>query len=96
MARPAVRLRQTTETKKLREVFQDKRFNVRSVHRFSIINVGQTRSFLSEKATLRFLHEPEDNDFSHCGMYGTEYNDEVVQDMIAESVISIVPAMKLG
>ena len=30
----------------------------------------------------------------HCGMYGLEYNNELVQDLIAESVVDVVKARR--
>ena len=41
---------------------------------------------------LDFRHEPEPDDNSHCGIYGMEYNDALVQDLIAESVLDVVSA----
>ena len=59
---------------------------------FSIINVGDTKRLVAPYASLDFLHEPEPGDETHCGLYGLEYNDEVVQDLIAESIVDVTTA----
>lgn len=75
----------------LREVLARK-MNVRPSALLSIINVGETKSRLEGHALLDFRHEPLPDDYTHCGIYGTEYNDEVVQDMIAECVQEVTTA----
>ena len=44
------------------------------------------------RVDLEFKHKPESNDYTHCGLYGPEYNNEVIQDQIAESVREVVSA----
>ena len=69
-----------------------RKLNVSKTALFSIINVGNTKTCVEPRASLDFRHEPEPDDSTHCGMYGLEYNDEVVQDLIAESVLDVVSA----
>ena len=78
----------------LRAILAEK-LNLRRTSRLSVVNVGYTKKLVKEHADtdLEFRHMPEDDDPTHCGMYGLEMNDEVVQDLIAESVSDIVPAL---
>ena len=70
------------------------KLNVRKTSRLSVVNVGYTKKLVKRHADadLEFRHMPEDDDPTHCGMYGLEMNDEVVQDLIAESVSDVVQA----
>lgn len=77
----------------LRDVLRQK-MTVRSSHRLSIINVGDTKSAArANDYLIDFCHVPEPDDETHCGLYGPEYNDEVIQDMIAECVTEVVKAL---
>ena len=71
------------------------KLNVRKSSRLSVVNVGHTKRLAKQHAdaNLEFRHMPEEDDPTHCGMYGLEMNDEVVQDLIAESVSDIVQAV---
>ena len=71
-----------------------RKMNVRPSALLAIINVGEAKSRLEGHASLDFRHEPLTDDHTHCGMYGTEYNDEVVQDLIAECVHEVTTASR--
>ena len=75
----------------LREVLARK-MKVRPSALLAVINVGDTKARLEGHASLEFRHEPEPDDYTHCGIHGTEYDDEVVQDLIAECVHEITTA----
>ncbi len=70
----------------------DRKMNVRQSALLSIINVGDTKLHVGTHASLDFHHRPEDDDYTHCGLFGTEYNDEIVQDLIAECVHTVAKA----
>ena len=72
----------------------DRKLNVSGTARLAIINVGGTKRSVLPHSALHFVHKPEPDDESHCGMYGLEYNDELVQDLIAESVVEVVNARR--
>lgn len=72
----------------------DHKLNVSGTARLAIINVGGTKRSVLPHSVLNFVHEPETDDESHCGMYGLEYNNELVQDLIAESVVDVVKARR--
>ena len=81
-----------TQLRELRATLRSK-MNVRQSHRLSIVNVGRTKKRLrAHKYEVDFRHMPEPNDATHCGVFGTEYNDEVVQDLLARCVDSVVSA----
>lgn len=72
-----------------------RKMTVRPRHRLSIINVGYTKGdAASHGYSLDFRHRPEADDETHCGLYGFEYNDEVIQDLIAECVTDVVSAFE--
>lgn len=75
----------------LRSVLREK-LTVRRSSRLSILNVGQTKHRAIPHAVLEFRHHAEPGDLTHCGLHGLDYNDEVVQDVIAESVSEVVSA----
>ena len=72
----------------------DRKLKGSGTARLAIINVGGTKRSVLPHAVLNFEHEPEPDDESHCGMYGLEYNNELVQDLIAESVVDVVKAAR--
>ncbi len=68
------------------------KLNVSKTALFSILNVGYTKQIVEPYASLDFIHQPQPDDETHCGLYGLEYNDELVQDLIAESVLEVATA----
>jgi len=80
-----------TRIQHLREILR-KKLHIRKASSLAILNVGKTKDAVKDRATLEFLHRPEPDDKTHCGLYGVEYNDELVQDLIAQSVIEIASA----
>ena len=82
------------QLRRLRGVLKRK-MTIRSRHRLSIINVGYTkRDAVAHGYSLDFRHRPEADDETHCGLDGFEYNDEVIQDLIAECVTDVVSAFE--
>ena len=70
----------------------NRKLNVSRTARLAIVNVGDTKRYALPHASLDFAHLPEPDDESHCGTYGLEYNNELIQDLIAESVVDVVSA----
>lgn len=75
----------------LREILRSK-LNIKRTSLLAILNVGKTKEAVKEQATLEFVHEPEPDDQTHCGLYGLEYGDELVRDLVAQSVIEVTSA----
>ncbi len=80
-----------TQLEALRSVLRQK-LSVKKSSCLSIINVGRTKQQVLPHAVLDVRHEPEPGDETHCGLFGLEYGDELVQDLIAESVSEVVSA----
>jgi hypothetical protein len=64
--------------------------------KFAVLNVGEVIDFVEkndpDKRVLDVLHEPEEDDKSHSGIYGYSSEDIGVAQLIAEVVIEIYPA----
>ena len=80
-----------TRIEHLREILRSK-LNIKRTSLLAILNVGKTKEAVRGQATLEFVHEPEPDDKTHCGLYGLEYGDELVQDLVAQSVIEVTSA----
>lgn len=80
-----------TRIQHLRKILRSK-LNIRRTSLLAIINVGKTKEAVKGRATLKFVHEPEPDDNTHCGLYGLEYDDELVQDLVAQSVVEVTSA----
>jgi hypothetical protein len=62
----------------------------------AVLNVGEiieyVRSNSPDARKLIVLHEPEENDLSHSGVYGYDYGDILIAELIAEMVQELYPA----
>jgi len=71
----------------LQAVFLSKAFKVGSTARFAVLNVGDLRAYVRDESPdrreLSVLHEPEQDDASHCGLYGLRMDDDLISDLIA-------------
>ena len=80
-----------SEINELRQVFKNKPFQVATTGVFAVINVGRTKSSVVEGApdstVLKFIHEPEDDDPSHSGIFGFTHEENLIAELIADSVI---------
>jgi len=83
------------EIGEIRKILRSK-LTLRASAKIAVLNVGEiikyVRSNSPEAQELRILHEPEDNDPSHSGIYGYSYDDHLIADLIAETVQEIYPA----
>ena len=66
----------------IRKVFE-KKFNLGRNHRFTVMQVGNIHAHISkgtedrkEKILLRIEHTPQDDDPSHCSLYGIPFDRE--------------------
>jgi hypothetical protein len=64
--------------------------------KFAVLNVRTVINYVRENGpdnrVLSVLHEPEEDDPSHSGIYGYGFEDDWVADLIAEVVQEIHPA----
>ena len=67
--------------------------------KIAVLNVGETTSYVRTKSpdarNLSMLHEPEEDDPSHSGIYGFQYDDRLIADLIAEIVKETYPAREI-
>lgn len=63
----------------------------------AVLNVGATRNYVrsetEDKRELTFAHEPmPPEDISHSGIYGLQHEQDLVADLVADTVIEVAPA----
>jgi hypothetical protein len=79
----------------IREILRSK-LTLGSKAKIAILNIGEiikyVRSNSLDSRKLSILHEPENNDPSHSGIYGYGYDDQLIADLIAETIQEIHPA----
>ena len=84
------------QLQKIREDQNNKGRTLPSRGKLAVLNVGRTAQEVLEvteqKINLLFIHEPEDLDPSHSGIYGLEEDDLILTDTIANSVLEMLPA----
>lgn len=71
--------------------------SVKASHKLAMLNVGSTKSQVEKQSldqrVLGFHHEPINPKCpSHSGIYDCRLDDDLIADLIATTVISIVPA----
>ncbi len=69
---------------------------LRANGKFAVLNVGEVIDHVEKNdpngRVLDVLHEPQEEDESHAGIYGYGIEDLLVANLIAEVVIEIYPA----
>jgi hypothetical protein len=72
------------------------KLHIKASYRLGVLNVGKMREHVRTTATdrpnVRVLHEPEPGDESHAGIHGVQPAEEVIGELIAETVEEVVPA----
>ena len=64
----------------------------------AVLNVGETINYVAgkslDKRKLRVLHEPDDpDDPSHSGIFNFTHDDDLIADIIAETVLDVYSAI---
>ncbi len=58
--------------------------------KIAVLNVGEILNYVRTQSpdsrNLSVLHDPEEDDPSHSGIYGFRYDDHLIADLIAEVV----------
>ena len=84
-----------SEVRELQDLYGRKFKGVGAGARIAVLNVGILRAQVENKSSggrLRILHEPEDFDPSHAGIYGIPHDDDLVAELIAQVVLESHPA----
>ncbi len=83
------------EISAIREVLASK-LRLGAKAKLAVLNVGEMRDYVAQESpdnrNLRVLHWPEDNDPSHGGIYDLPTDDNLIADLIAETVREVYPA----
>ena len=84
------------EIEEIRKVFSRKDFQLGTQAKFAVLNVGSTRTHVRTRSPdsrdLRILHEPEVDDPSHSGIHNLRLEDELIAELIAQTVKETHPA----
>jgi hypothetical protein len=80
----------------LRSLYATK-LRVGTAARIAVLNVGALRAKVEgespDSRLLRVLHEPEEpDDPSHAGIYDVSHDDEIIAELIAQTVLEKYPA----
>lgn len=88
----------TDRQEQIREVRKVLRLTLGAKARLAVLNVEAIVNFVHTQSPdarkLRVLHEPEENDPSHSGIYRFGYDDHLIADLIAETVQEFYPAIE--
>ena len=83
----------------IREVRKVLRLKHGAKAKIAVLNVGETIKYVRTQSpdarNLSMLHEPEEDDPSHSGIYGFQYDDHLIADLIAEMVQETYPAREI-
>lgn len=88
----------TDRQEQIREVRKVLRLTLGAKAKLAVLNVEAIVNFVHTQSPdarkLRVLHEPEENDPSHSGIYRFGYDDHLIADLIAETVREFYPAIE--
>lgn len=92
-------LRLANREHEIREVLSSK-LKLTASAKIAVLNVGEVINYVhTESPDSRFLkisHDPGINDPSHSGVYGYQYEDKLIADLIAEVAHEVHPAHEAG
>ncbi len=84
-----------SEIAELRRVYSTK-FNVGARAKIAVLNVGEVRDTVltesQDNRKLEVLHAPEEKDPSHSGIYNLRNDDELIAELILETIRETYPA----
>ncbi len=85
-----------SEISRLRSVYDAKLNRVAVNARIAVLKVGDVRQKVmaesEDRRALKILHDPEENDPSHSGIYNVKPDDELIAELILETVLENHPA----
>lgn len=83
------------EITSLRRIYSAK-LSVGACAKIAVLNVGEVRNKVltesPDKRNLEILHDPLGNDPSHSGIYNFRNDDELIAELILETVLETYPA----
>jgi len=86
------------EINQIRNIYSEK-FNVGARAKIAVLNVGEVREKVltesPDKQNIEVLHDPIENDLydpSHSGIYNLKQDDELIAELILETVHENYPA----
>ncbi len=85
------------EIYEVRKAFAKIEMSIGKTAMFGVLNVGITKGDVAKEDSNRnieFKHEPLEENQSHSGIHGLRYDDDVISDLIAQSVQETHPAIK--
>ena len=91
-------LQQANRQDKIQEVRRvlSSKLTLSSKGKIAVLNVGDIIKHVFKKSpdnrVLNILHEPEENDPSHSGIYGFKHDDLLISYLIAEAILETYPA----
>ena len=79
------------EITEIRHIYSKKFHRVSTHAQIAVLNVGQMREKVRKESpdrrNLKVLHNPEVNDQAHSGIYDLKQDDELIAELILESVL---------
>ncbi|MDA2927173.1 hypothetical protein MYX78_08070 [Acidobacteria bacterium AH-259-G07] len=86
------------EIAEVRKVLTSNRITLRRTGRIAVLNVGETRNHVysathPDSKDLHILHDPLPNDSSHSGIFGVMMDDQLIPELIVQTVKEIHPAL---
>lgn len=85
-----------SEINEIRGVYSSTFERVGSQAKIAVLNVGEVRSKVLKESpdnrNLEVLHDPQENDSSHSGIYNLKQNDELIAELISKTVRQSYPA----
>lgn len=84
------------EIDELRKAYAAKNLIVKAAGRIAVLNVGEVRNEVltesPDSRNLEILHDPLENDPSHSGIYNLRNDDELIAELILETILKTYPA----
>ncbi|RJQ46679.1 MAG: hypothetical protein C4538_06305 [Nitrospiraceae bacterium] len=89
-------LNREDEIAELRKAYSAKKLIIKAKGKIAVLNVGEVcEKVLTESPNnrkLEILHDPSENDPSHSGIYNIRSDDELIAELILETVSETYPA----
>jgi hypothetical protein len=84
------------EIDELRKAYAAKKLIVKASGRIAVLNVGEVRNKVltesPDSRNLEVLHDPLIDDPSHAGIYNLKHDNELIAELILETVRETYPA----